>query len=76
MGLWVLFIYGFASKCVDGFEYLNLTELPFESFHGVSAVSAYNPVIVGLTLIQGAADKGAGALSLSLSIYMLHMHCN
>ncbi|PSS18984.1 Pectin acetylesterase [Actinidia chinensis var. chinensis] len=69
MGLWVLFIYGFASKCVDGFEYLNLTELPFDSFHGVSAVSAYNPLIVGLTLIQGAASKGAVCLDGTLPGY-------
>ncbi|CAL5339933.1 unnamed protein product [Camellia sinensis] len=37
MGLWVLFVVGFVSKCVDGFEYFNLTELRFESFYGVSA---------------------------------------
>ncbi|CAL5399224.1 unnamed protein product [Camellia sinensis] len=59
MGLWVLFVVGFVSKCVDGFEYFNLTELRFESFYGVSASDGNNPLTVGLTLIQGAAAKGA-----------------
>ncbi|GMP63625.1 hypothetical protein CsSME_00025242 [Camellia sinensis var. sinensis] len=75
MGLWVLFVVGFVSKCVDGFEYFNLTELRFESFYGVSASDGNNPLTVGLTLIQGAAAKGAGTLSLSLSLYIYIYIC-
>ncbi|THF96225.1 hypothetical protein TEA_002172 [Camellia sinensis var. sinensis] len=56
MGLWVLFVVGFVSKCVDGFEYFNLTELRFESFYGVSASDGNNRLTVGLTLIQVCLD--------------------
>lgn len=67
----VVFVIGFVSKFADGFEYFNLTELPFEAFYGISAASATaysNPLLVGLTLVQGAASRGAGTLSLSLSL--------
>ncbi|CAL5341023.1 unnamed protein product [Camellia sinensis] len=72
MGLWVLFVVGFVSKCVDGFEYFNLTELRFESFYGVSASDGNNPLTVGLTLIQGAAAKGAVCLDGTLPGYHFH----
>ncbi|XP_028101159.1 pectin acetylesterase 10-like [Camellia sinensis] len=72
MGLWVLFVVGFVSKCVDGFEYFNLTELRFESFYGVSASDGNNRLTVGLTLIQGAAAKGAVCLDGTLPGYHFH----
>ncbi|KAE9445778.1 hypothetical protein C3L33_22324, partial [Rhododendron williamsianum] len=60
LGLWVVFVLGVFSKCIVGFEHFNLTELRFESLYGVSAASAAsNPLVVDLTLIQGAADQGA-----------------
>ncbi|KAI8027327.1 Pectin acetylesterase 12 [Camellia lanceoleosa] len=43
MGLWVVFVvvgFGFVGKCVDGFEYFNVTELPLESLYGISASAA------------------------------------
>ncbi|GMP63630.1 hypothetical protein CsSME_00025243 [Camellia sinensis var. sinensis] len=72
MGLWVLFVVGFVSKCVYGFEYFNLTELRFESFYGVSASDGNNPLTVGVTLIQGAAAKGAVCLDGTLPGYHFH----
>ena len=67
---WVLVVFAavFLGKWVDGSsEYFNLTEeLPFESLNGVSAVPAASDILmVDLTLIPGAAAKGAGTLSLS-----------
>lgn len=49
-------------------EYLNGTEVSFQdSVFGVSA-AAYNPLLVGLTIVRGAGAQGAGTiLSLSLS---------
>ncbi|CAL5380218.1 unnamed protein product [Camellia sinensis] len=75
MGLWVVFVvvgFGFASKCVDGFEYFNVTEPPLESIYGISASAAGYPLMVGLTLIQGAAAKGAVCLDGTLPGYHLH----
>ncbi|XAR52769.1 hypothetical protein NMG60_11021021 [Bertholletia excelsa] len=61
------------SKGADGFEYFNQTELPFESFYGVSAAGGgINPLTVGLTLVQGAAAKGAVCLDGTLPGYHLH----
>ncbi|KAA8545326.1 hypothetical protein F0562_020110 [Nyssa sinensis] len=75
MALWGVFVIGFVfSKWVDGFEreYFNRTELSFlESFYGVSAVGS-NPLMVGLTLIQGAAAKGAVCLDGTLPGYHIH----
>ncbi|KAL6964560.1 Pectin acetylesterase 12 [Sarracenia purpurea var. burkii] len=73
MRLWVVFVVWYAGKCVDGFEYFNLTELSFESLYGVSdASSTASPLLVGLTLIQGAAAKGAVCLDGTLPGYHLH----
>ncbi|KAI8531841.1 hypothetical protein RHMOL_Rhmol11G0167200 [Rhododendron molle] len=76
MGLimvFVLFVVGFVSKCADGFEYFNLTDLQFESFYGVSAAAAApRPLLVGLTLVQGAASRGAVCLDGTLPGYHLH----
>ncbi|CAL5329964.1 unnamed protein product [Camellia sinensis] len=75
MGLWVVFVvvgFGFVSKCVDGFEYFNVTEPPLESIYGISASAAGYPLMVGLTLIQGAAAKGAVCLDGTLPGYHLH----
>ncbi|XP_057500970.1 pectin acetylesterase 10-like [Actinidia eriantha] len=69
MGLWVVFVFAFLGKCVNGFENFNLTELQFESFYGVPDA---NPLMVGLTLIQGAAAKGAVCLDGTLPGYHLH----
>ncbi|PSS08445.1 Pectin acetylesterase [Actinidia chinensis var. chinensis] len=69
MGLCVVFVFAFLGKCVNGFEHFNLTELQFESFYGVSDA---NPLKVGLTLIQGAAAKGAVCLDGTLPGYHLH----
>ncbi|XP_057494373.1 pectin acetylesterase 10-like [Actinidia eriantha] len=69
MGLWVVFVVAFLGKCVNGFEHFNLTELQFESFYGVYDA---NPLKVGLTLIQGAAAKGAVCLDGTLPGYHLH----
>lgn len=71
LGLWVVFVLGVFSKCIVGFEHFNLTELRFESLYGVSAAS--NPLVVDLTLIQGAADQGAGTLFLSLKLAMFSL---
>lgn len=58
--LWFLCIGFVSSGKVDGFEAWNLTELShLEAFYGVSA-AINNPLMVPLTLIQGAAAKGAG----------------
>uniref|UniRef100_A0A5B7A8B6 Pectin acetylesterase n=1 Tax=Davidia involucrata TaxID=16924 RepID=A0A5B7A8B6_DAVIN len=75
MSLWGLIVIGVVfSKWVDGFEheYFNTTKLSFfESFYGVSAASS-NPLLVGLTLIQGAAAKGAVCLDGTLPGYHFH----
>ena len=55
-------VYGFEfeenGSWVHGLDELNVTELSFSDSYGVSA--AASPMMVGLTLIQGAAAKGAG----------------
>ncbi|KAG5548868.1 hypothetical protein RHGRI_014282 [Rhododendron griersonianum] len=72
LGLWVIFVLGVFSKCIVGFEHFNLTELRFESLYGVSAASAAsNPLVVDLTLIQGAAAQGAVCLDGTLPGYHL-----
>ncbi|KAF8394767.1 hypothetical protein HHK36_020982 [Tetracentron sinense] len=65
----LLWIFGFVlSRWVDGFEDLNVTEVSYVESYGVSS----NPLTVGLTLIQGAAAKGAVCLDGTLPGY--HMH--
>ncbi|KAF8401199.1 hypothetical protein HHK36_012130 [Tetracentron sinense] len=55
--LWVFGFIGFVlSRWVDGFEDLNVTAVSYVERYGVSRY----PLTVGLTLIQGAAAKGAG----------------
>ncbi|KAI8555319.1 hypothetical protein RHMOL_Rhmol05G0165500 [Rhododendron molle] len=72
LGLWVVFVLGVFSKCIVGFEHFNVTELRFESLYGVSAASAAsNPLVVDLTLIQGAAAQGAVCLDGTLPGYHL-----
>lgn len=67
MGFLVVFVFGVFSKCVMGFEHFNVTKLRFEYLYGVSAAPATDAHVVDLTLIQGAAAKGAGTLFLSLT---------
>ena len=58
---WVAVFVGFGlSRWVDGFEDLNVTEL--FSYFGVA-----RPLMVPLTLIPGAAAKGAGIFHKDLS---------
>lgn len=60
------------SKWVNGFDDFNLTEHSYlESYYGVSK-AASNPLMVGLTLIHGAAAKGAVCLDGSLPAYHFH----
>ena len=63
VGIAVLVVFG---KWVDGFvEFsLNETEISLLEGYGVSK-AGYNPLMVGLTLIQGANAKGAGTLLFS-----------
>lgn len=70
---WVLSI-GFFVRWVDGFQNANVSELTLEPFHGVypSAAAYGNSLMVGLTLIQGAASKGAVCLDGTLPGYHLH----
>ncbi|CAA3020812.1 pectin acetylesterase 12-like [Olea europaea subsp. europaea] len=86
MGFWgVIFAVFFLSKwVVKSFEvdelFDNRTEVSFlesmsllESVYGVSAAAAPpNPLMVGLTLIQGAAAKGAVCLDGTLPGYHFH----
>ncbi|KAL2477788.1 Pectin acetylesterase 12 [Forsythia ovata] len=86
MGFWgVIFIGFLLSKwVVNSFEFEeffdNRTEVSFlesmsllESVYGVSAVAAPpNALMVGLTLVQGAAAKGAVCLDGTLPGYHLH----
>lgn len=65
--VWALWLLGLvSSKWVDGFEDLNVTEQHYyDQSYGVSYAS--KPLLVGLTLINGAAAKGAGIPSSCLS---------
>ncbi|KAH7867245.1 hypothetical protein Vadar_030875 [Vaccinium darrowii] len=71
MGFLVVFVSGVFSKCVMGFEHFNVTKLRFEYFYGVSAAPATDAHVVDLTLIQGAAAKGAVCLDGTLPGYHL-----
>ena len=75
---WVLIFaigFGVLGKWATGYEF-DETEFHFNTTEVISlleasssfAAAADNPVLVGLTLIPGAAAKGAGTLSLSLSL--------
>ncbi|GAB4855686.1 Pectin acetylesterase 10 [Ancistrocladus abbreviatus] len=55
---------------VDGFDYANVTEVSILEVHGVSV--AAQPLMVGLTLIRGAASKGAVCLDGTLPGYHWH----
>nr|GMD03498.1 pectin acetylesterase 12-like [Ipomoea batatas] len=82
MGLLGVICIGFLlSVAVEGREFeeifFNKTELPFlQSVYGASAASAAdtnpNPVLVPLTLIQGADAKGAVCLDGTLPGYHIH----
>lgn len=56
------------SQCgVEGFEVFSGNETLLESVYGIAdSASSPNALMVGLTLIHGAAAKGAGIFSLSL----------
>ncbi|GKV44243.1 hypothetical protein SLEP1_g51441 [Rubroshorea leprosula] len=72
--LWVGVVLGLVfGKLVNGFLDFNETELSFiESYeYGISNAN-YNPVMVGLTLIQSAGAKGAVCLDGTLPGYHLH----
>lgn len=67
--LWAIGFMGFVlCKWVSGFEGLNVTEVYNMEAYGWSS----SPLLVGLTLIQGAAAKGAVCLDGSLPAYHLH----
>ncbi|XP_059648358.1 pectin acetylesterase 12-like [Cornus florida] len=76
--LWVVIVSGLMCSrwVVDGheYDYFNKTELPFlESFYGISAAATGdNPLMIGLTLIQGANAKGAVCLDGTLPGYHIH----
>ncbi|KAF6135147.1 hypothetical protein GIB67_035218 [Kingdonia uniflora] len=69
--LWGLCFVGFIvlGRLVDCFEEFNVTEVYNVEANGVSAA---NPLMVGLTLIQGADAKGAVCLDGTLPGYHLH----
>ncbi|XP_030974191.1 pectin acetylesterase 10-like isoform X3 [Quercus lobata] len=70
--VWALWLLGsVSSKWIDGFEDLNVTEQHYyDQSYGVSYAS--KPLLVGLTLINGAAAKGAVCLDGTLPGYHLH----
>ncbi|KAK6915745.1 Pectinacetylesterase/NOTUM [Dillenia turbinata] len=74
--LWYLGLIGLVfSRWVRGFEYLNETDSAIFKTNGVSAYSAStppNPLMVGLTLLQGASAKGAVCLDGTLPGYHWH----
>lgn len=78
LGFWVFFVIIGINWVVLGFdqsdsdEYFDKTELSI--FDSSAAAAPNNSLVVGLTLIQGAAAKGAGIFSLSLSLCNLHMY--
>ncbi|GAB4835585.1 Pectin acetylesterase 12 [Ancistrocladus abbreviatus] len=69
-GAVVLLIGLIFGRCVDGLDYANVTEVSFLETYGVS--DAAQPLMVGLTLIQGAAPKGAVCLDGTLPGYHWH----
>ncbi|KAK3022175.1 hypothetical protein RJ639_045370 [Escallonia herrerae] len=77
---WGLILIGFLGcmKWVEGFEYdglfhFNKTEMSIvQSGYGASAAAVDYSLMVGLTLIQGAAAKGAVCLDGTLPGYHLH----
>lgn len=71
MSFLVVIVFGVFSKCVMGFEHFNVTGLRFEYLYGVSAAPATDAHVVDLTLIQGAAAKGAVCLDGTLPGYHL-----
>lgn len=62
-------------KLVNGFLNFNGTELSdIESYEFGVSKATYNPVMVGLTLIQGAGAKGAGTFHLLLPLLFVSLH--
>lgn len=69
MSIRVVFVFVIIGKClVNGFEHFNQTELLIESLYTVSA-AAPNAHMVPITIIKGAAAKGAVCLDGSLPAY-------
>ncbi|XP_076934490.1 pectin acetylesterase 12-like [Bidens hawaiensis] len=63
------------AKRANGFEFIHPNSsqmLSFVESYSVNQSAVYNPLYVGLSLIQGAADKGAVCLDGTLPGYHLH----
>lgn len=63
--LWSVLVIGILGSCCNAYEYdeyLNKTEVSFQDFAFGGSAAAYSPLTVGLTIIQGAASRGAGIL--------------
>lgn len=67
-------VYGFEfegnGSWVHGLDDLNVTEVSFSDSYGVSSATTTTPILVGLTLIQGADAKGAGTLFSDSSLHI------
>ncbi|XAR49222.1 hypothetical protein NMG60_11032341 [Bertholletia excelsa] len=77
VSLWVVLLVGIFSIWVDGLKQLNnVTDISLsfeESLFGLSSESpGDNPLMIDLTLIQGASAKGAVCLDGTLPGYHLH----
>ncbi|KAM0031443.1 hypothetical protein Hdeb2414_s0017g00508871 [Helianthus debilis subsp. tardiflorus] len=67
----IFFLIGFnvLGQCANGYEFFDTNSTKMLSFvenysnFSQSAVGHYTPLYVGLTLIRGAAAKGAGGFS-------------
>ncbi|GMG99818.1 hypothetical protein Nepgr_001658 [Nepenthes gracilis] len=71
--LWVWVFLGLVfGRWVDGFDYANVTEDSYLNSYGLSEFDAAQPLMVGLTLIHGAASKGAVCLDGTLPGYHWH----
>ncbi|KAJ0710513.1 putative pectinacetylesterase/NOTUM [Helianthus annuus] len=76
----IFFLIGFnvLGKCANGYEFFDTNSTKMLSFvenysnFNQSAAGYYNPLYVGLTLIRGAAAKGAVCLDGTLPGYHLH----
>ncbi|MFS7967417.1 putative pectinacetylesterase/NOTUM [Helianthus anomalus] len=76
----IFFLIGFnvLGKCANGYEFFDTNSTKMLSFvenysnFNQSAAGHYNPLYVGLTLIRGAAAKGAVCLDGTLPGYHLH----
>ncbi|GMH11375.1 hypothetical protein Nepgr_013216 [Nepenthes gracilis] len=71
--LWVWTLLGLMfGRWVDGLDYANVTEISYLESYGLSESDAASPLVVGLTLIRGAASKGAVCLDGTLPGYHWH----